>query len=252
MGLRSKQLTLLRKTVMEAYEARGITKDNPDTWGEAVPTLNDVYNLYFAKNDIKEDSLYAAISNLADFEIFEPETSKTKPLFDIIDGVTVINMTGYEENLQNLVVAITLDVFYNQMLNSGASKIVGDHRQLTKMILVDEADNFLSKDFKSFKKILKEGRMFGVGAILSTQLLSHFSTPDNEYSKYVLTWIVHNVSDLNSKDVRFIFNTQTKVEEENISNRIKSLTKHQSLVKLPDIEIPIAMKDKAFWELVSE
>ena len=35
---------------------------------------------------------------------------------------------------------------------------------------------FLSKDFETLKKILKEGREFGVGTILSTQLLSHFST----------------------------------------------------------------------------
>ena len=59
------------------------------------------------------------------------------------------------------------------MLVVGESKQENGYRQLNKLILVDEADNFLSKNFISIKKILKEGRMFGVGTILSTQLLSH-------------------------------------------------------------------------------
>jgi len=50
----------------------------------------------------------------------------------------VINLSGYDESVQNLVVAITLDLFYTQMQKSGYSKIEGDYRQLNKMILVDE------------------------------------------------------------------------------------------------------------------
>ena len=69
--------------------------------------------------------------------------------------------------------------------------------------------------------------MFGVGTILSTQLLSHFATSENEYQNYILTWIIHNVSDLNNKDVRYIFNTQSKGEEDSIYNKIKSLAKHE-------------------------
>ena len=43
-----------------------------------------------------------------------------------------------------------------QMQAHGHSKIEGNLRQLNKIILVDEADNFISKDFASLKKILKE------------------------------------------------------------------------------------------------
>lgn len=75
-------------------------------------------------------------------------------------------------------------------------------RQLNKIILVDEADNFLSKDFTALKKILKEGREFGVGTILSTQLLTHFSTDKNDYANYILNWVVHRVDDLNNRDVK--------------------------------------------------
>ena len=248
-GLGVKQKALLMDVIMEAYELKGILKHDEDTWTKPAPTISDVCSIYFNREDVKEDSLYAALRTLYDFEIFEPDSSKTKNLFEIIDGVTVIKLSGYDEATQNLVVAITLDIFYNQMFIEGESKQEGQYRQLNKLILVDEADNFLSKNFTSLKKILKEGRMFGVGTILSTQLLSHFATSENEYQNYILTWIIHNVSDLNNKDVRYIFNTQSKAEEDSIYNKIKSLAKHESLVKIPKENAPIYIRDKAFWEL---
>ena len=248
-GLGIKQETLLRDLIMEAYEKRGIIKNKPDTWDNPAPTLKDVYDIYVNRDDLKEDSLYAAFSNLIDFEIFEPDPNETESLFDLIDGVTVIDLSGYDPGIQNLVVAITLDLFYSQMQAYGHSKIDGSLRQLNKIVLVDEADNFLSKNFASLKKILKEGREFGVGTILSTQLLSHFSTGENDYANYILTWVIHNVANLNNKDVKYIFNTQSKQEEEHLYNKIKSLNKHYSLVKMGDSDRPIYMKDKAFWEL---
>jgi len=249
-GLGIKQETLLRDLIMEAYEKRGIIKNDPNTWDKPAPTLKDVYDIYVSKEDLKEDSLYAAFSNLIDFEIFEPDPNETKSLFDLIDGVTVIDLSGYDPGIQNLVVAITLDLFYSQMQTHGHSKIDGNLRQLKKIVLVDEADNFLSKNFSSLKKILKEGREFGVGTILSTQLLSHFSTSENEYANYILTWVVHNVADLSNKDVKYIFNTQSKSEEDNIYSKIKSLNKHYSLVKMGDSNRAVFMKDRAFWELM--
>lgn len=249
-GLGIKQETLLRDLIMEAYERKGIMKNQPETWNNPAPTLKDVYDIYVSRDDLKEDSLYAAFSNLVEFEIFEPDSSNTRSLFDLIDGVTVIDLSGYDPDIQNLVVAITLDLFYSQMQAFGHSKITGQFRQLNKVILVDEADNFLSKDFETLKKILKEGREFGVGTILSTQLLSHFSTGENKYSDYILSWIVHNVAELNVKDAKYIFNVQTKAEQEAICSKIKTLSKHYSLVKMGDSDRPIFMKDKAFWELI--
>lgn len=251
-GLGIKQETLLRDLIMEAYEKRGIIKNKPETWNKPAPTLKDVYDIYVNREDLKEDSLYATFSNLIDFEIFETDPLKTKGLFDLIDGVTVIDLSGYDPGIQNLVVAITLDLFYSQMQAYGHSKIDGKLRQLNKIVLVDEADNFLSKNFSSLKKILKEGREFGVGTILSTQLLSHFSTGENDYANYILTWVIHNVADLNNKDVRYIFNTKSKQDEETLFAKIKNLNKHYSLVKMGDTDRPIYMKDKAFWELIKQ
>jgi DNA phosphorothioation-dependent restriction protein DptH len=250
LGVKQKQF--LNDLIIEAYESRGINKANKNTWDSMPPTLHDVYRKFMDHDEAKEDSLYAALKQISDFELFSPYNDETMPLFDMIEGIAVINLAGYDPSVQNLVVGITLDSFYSQMLTKGHSAIQGDYRELTKMILVDEADNFLSKDFASLKKIMKEGREFGVGTILSTQFMSHFATADNDYSQYILTWIVHNVSELKKKEVQSIFNPVTAQENEQLSNRIRSLKKHQSLVTSVSNNKYDLMEDKAFWQLLEE
>jgi DNA phosphorothioation-dependent restriction protein DptH len=240
----------LRDVIVEAYEVKGIYKDKRETWALPAPTIGDVCNIYMSDENIAQDSLYAAISNLQDFEIFEPNTSKTKSLYSLIEGVTVINLSGYDESIQNLIVAITLDAFYTQMQVNGHSEIQRNMRQIRKMILVDEADNFLSKNFSSIKKILKEGREFGVGTILSTQFLNHFSTGENDYSNYILTWVIHRVNEIKTKEVESLFTIESKDQRDNLMKTIKGLEKHQSIVNLAGSE-PLLIKDKAFWELIN-
>ena len=249
-GLGNVQQQKLKTLLIDAYREKGIIKEDKTTWGKPSPTLHDICSLYLEDPKSPQDSLFAALSSLYDFEIFEPKSENTVSLYSLLDGIVVVNLSGYSADIQNLVVAITLDLFYNQMQNNGHSKINGSSRQLTKMILVDEADNFLSKEFISIKKILKEGREFGVGTILSTQFLNHFSTSDNDYSNYILTWIVHRVNEIKLKEVESLFNLSTKEQKENLLNLIKKLDKHISVVNLAGSP-PIMIKDKAFWELIN-
>lgn len=252
-NLGPKQQDTLFQCIIDAYTVRGINPPDPSTWANTAPTFEQVYQMYVGNDDIKKnDSLAAAMNKLHQFEVFESNPNNTKSLFDILNGVVVIDLSGYDPDIQNLVIAITLDLFYAQMQAAGSSKMDGKYRQLTRMILVDEADNFMSEGFPSLKKILKEGREFGVGTILSTQFLKHFGNGDDDYSKYILTWIVHNVSDLKNNDVDFVFNTASKSTESlNLFNRIKALKIHQSIVKL-GTGSPIYLRDKAFWELYNE
>ncbi|SDF93503.1 DNA phosphorothioation-dependent restriction protein DptH [Pedobacter terrae] len=248
-NLGNKQKALLKETIMAAYQEKGIFKNQPETWTRTAPTISDVCQLYLSDEKVAVDSLHAALSQLHDFEIFQSNGAKTSSLYELIDGVTVIKLSGYSADIQNLVVAITLDAFYSQMQKNGHSRIDGNYRQLTKMVLVDEADNFLSKNFLSLRKILKEGREFGVGTILSTQFLNHFSTAENEYDQYILTWIIHRVNDVKVKDIDALFSVQEKDKKEKLIQTIKKLQKHQSLVSLGG-SAPVVIEDMPFWKLM--
>lgn len=246
-GLGQKQQLKLRKLVLDAYELAGIYKNDPSTWNNPAPTIAQIWDLFLDQEKVEEDSLYAALDSLATFEIFETSPEDVKPLYDLIDGVTVIELAGYSPQIQNLVVALTLDLFYAQMQKNGKPTVTGDYRQITKMILVDEADNFMSQDFASLKKILKEGREYGVGVILSTQQMTHFKTAENNYASYILTWIVHRVSEIKNADIQLVFNQSDKNEQDALKINIGKLDKHFSLYIDGDKKVT-KMRDKAFWE----
>ena len=244
-----KQRMKLVTLIMECYELAGIVPHDRSTWNRVAPTIEDVWQQYLAQEKVDEDSLYAALYNLAGFQIFETNPEKMTSLYDLVDGVTVIELAGYSQEIQNLVVALTLDLFYAQMQKRGKPVVRGDYRQLTKMILVDEADNFMRQDFSSLRKILKEGREYGVGAILSTQEITHFKTGENNYASYILTWVIHRVSEIKNGDIKAVFNVDDKGEQESLMGQIRQLEKHFSLYVDGDKNVK-KMRDKAFWELV--
>lgn len=248
-GLGKKQQLALENVILQCYEDSGIHPENPSTWSIPAPTIEDVWQQYL-ESEPDEDSLYAALSKLARFKIFEDNIEGLLSLYELVDGVTVIELAGYPPQVQNLVVALTLDLFYSQMQKQGKPSVKGNFRQVTKMILVDEADNFMSQDFPSLRRILKEGREYGVGVILSTQDITHFKTKDNDYSTYILSWVVHRVSQIKNQDIKALFNKDEKQEQEYLMKTIRELEKHYSLYVDGDKRIT-KIKDRAFWELPS-
>lgn len=248
-GLGHKQQLKLENLILECYEAAGISPEDPTTWSRTAPTIEDVWLRFLDQEKVEEDSLYAALSKLARYKIFETIPEKMTSLYELIDGVTVIELASYPPEVQNLVVALTLDLFYAQMQKRGKPVVRGDYRQLTKMILVDEADNFMRQDFSSLRKILKEGREYGVGAILSTQEITHFKTGENNYASYILTWVIHRVSEIRNADIKAVFNVDDKGEQESLMGQIRQLEKHFSLYVDGDKRVK-KMRDCAFWELV--
>ena len=248
-----KQKNSLYSCIDQAYRNQGIIASNPETWNNLAPTFDMVYDIYVNDPDIpKNDSLEAAMQDLHKFSIFESNPYHTASLFDVLRGVVVIDLSGYDESIQSLIVGITLDQFYAQMHSHGSSRTNGTYRELTRMILVDEADNFMRKDFPSLKKIMKEGREFGVGTILSTQCLDHFTTGGDDYSRYIMTWVVHNVSDLKRSDVEYIFRTTAHSDDTNrLYEAIKNNDRFHSIVKIGNAE-PVHVRDKAFFELLKD
>ncbi|MCG9744276.1 MULTISPECIES: DNA phosphorothioation-dependent restriction protein DptH [Vibrio] len=247
-GLGQKQQLRLRKLVGEAYELAGIRKADPSTWTKPAPTISQVWDL-FIETDPDEDSLYAALESLYELEIFEDDNTKCMSLYDLVDGITVVELAGYPSEIQNLVVALTLDLFYSQMQKKGKPEVQGDFRQITKMILVDEADNFMTQNFPSLRKILKEGREYGVGVILSTQDITHFQTGENDYSSYVLTWVIHRVAKIRPQELKAMFGVNEKAEQEKLMETINKLEKHFSLY-IDGAKKIVKMRDRAFWELI--
>jgi len=239
----------LKNCILSAYENKGIDKDDLDSFDNTPPTMRDIIAIASSLKKGVDGSLEAALSDLHEDEIFEPNARKCQSLYNKLDdNVVVIKLGGLDSKLQNLIVSVMLDQFYIQMHQSPKPKAHGVHRALKKLVLVDEADNFMSQDFASLRKILKEGREFGVGCLLSTQGLDHFVTSENTYSDYVTAWVAHRLNNPKPKDVSQLLNTGTKNELDARMTEVRGLEKHHSLFVNGRKEV-IYQESTAFWSL---
>lgn len=130
---------------MAAYEKMKIFSDSEKTWKRPAPTFETVYQQFENSKAFHDnDKLMAVMKKIRDFVIFEPDPYKVVPLKELLRGVLVVDVSDYDEDIQDLVVAITLDQFYAQMQSSGSSQTDGKLRQLRSFVLVDEADHIMN------------------------------------------------------------------------------------------------------------
>ncbi|MBP5563334.1 MAG: DUF87 domain-containing protein [Bacteroidales bacterium] len=244
-GLGQVQASRIKQVIIETYEQFGITRDS-QTWGLPLPTMNDVVKNYLEANDAR-DSVYALFSKLSDYSIFTPDNYKCVSLFEWLDGVKVIDLTIYPEDTKKVIVSLILDLFYEEMRLLGESNTLGRYRELRAMILVDEAHQFLNKDFKAFRNIISEGRMFGVGMILSTQNLSDFKSSKMDYSSFIGSWIIHHVNNISRGEISNIFGSADN-NYQGYMDFITNAKKFESICKLGNTIVGI--RDLPYFELI--
>ena len=202
-GLGLKQQSNIKQVIIDTYKDAGITKD-PSSWENPVPTMEQVIEKYFDTYDAN-DKAFALFDKLRDYTIFTADNSNCVSLFEWLNSVRVIDLTLYPDDTKKVIVSLILDLFYAEMRQLGGSKQENGFRELRAMIMVDEAHQFLKKDFNSFRSIISEGRMFGVGMILSTQNVSDFKTSKEDYSQFILSWVIHHVNSISKAEISNIF-----------------------------------------------
>lgn len=245
-GLGLKQQSNIKQVIIDTYNDAGITRD-PNTWDNTVPTMEQVIEKYFETYDAN-DKAYALFDKLQDYTIFTTDNSNCVSLFEWLNSVRVIDLTLYPDDTKKVIVSLILDLFYAEMRQLGGSKQEKGFRELRAMIMVDEAHQFLKKDFNSFRSIISEGRMFGVGMILSTQNISDFKTSQEDYSQFILSWVIHHVNSISKAEIANIFgasdpNGERYMDFINKAKLFESVCKIGSKVD--------GIRDLPFFELVA-
>ena len=246
-GLGLKQQSNIKQVIIDTYKDAGITKD-PTTWKNPVPTMEQVIEKYFETYDAN-DKAFALFDKLRDYTIFTTDNSNCVSLFEWLNSVRVIDLTLYPDDTKKVIVSLILDLFYAEMRQLGGSKQKDGFRELRAMIMVDEAHQFLKKDFNSFRSIISEGRMFGVGMILSTQNVSDFKTSKEDYSQFILSWVIHHVNSISKAEIANIFgasdpNSDRYMDFINRAKLFESVCKIGSRVE--------GIRDLPFFELVKQ
>lgn len=244
-GLGLKQQANIKKVIIDTYADFGITRDS-STWGKVPPTMENVIAKYFETYDANDKS-YALFDKLQDYTIFSPDNSNCVSLFEWLDRARVIDLTMYPDDTKKVIVSLILDLFYAEMQQLGGSKQEQGFRQLRAMIMVDEAHQFLKKDFNSLRKIISEGRMFGVGMILSTQNVGDFKTSQEDYTQFILSWMIHHVANVTNSELASIFGAGNP-HLEKFRSFINKAQIFESVCKLGNYVTSV--RDLPFFELI--
>ena len=226
-GIGPRQRNYLKTAVLQAYESRA----------SRAPTLIDVVHEYLGVVGERVDSTYSILSDLVDLEIFVDNSSEAVSFDEFFTGVTVIDLAalGVGEKERNMLLVLFLNLYYEYMINLVKEPYLGTDPQLRfidSMLLVDEADNIMKYNFEVLRQILLQGREFGVGVLLASQFLSHFKTRETDYSEPLLTWCIHKVPNVTSKELQSIGLSRVS---SSMVERVKSLEVHQCLYKTLDV-----------------
>lgn len=243
-GIGPVQRDKLKRAVKAAYDSA-----LPGT----PPTLDNVHSAYLEITEGKADSPTAIIGDLIDMEVFASNPRETVPFNEFLDGVVVISLDalGQDDHSKNMLVAVMLNLFYENMLRTPKRPFVGSDPQLRAIdsyLLVDEADNIMRYEFDVLRKLLLQGREFGTGIILASQYLRHFKVNATDYREPLLTWFIHKVPNVTPSELGALGLTGSVAD---LAERVKTLQNHQCLYKSFDIPGEI-IRGLPFFELVQQ
>ncbi|MDB4928242.1 MAG: hypothetical protein JWM10_726 [Myxococcaceae bacterium] len=249
------------KGVQACLADAGIDAADPKTFTRPFPTIKDLLDL-LTKRDLAAGSPQSLLSELVDLGVFAEEAPEADigALFDGINVIDLQPLAGMRPTIR-AIIAFFMNAFYRQMLQGAEAPLAPGEapgkelRQLRRMILVDEADDFLSLNIESLRYILQQGRSFGCGVILSTQFLSHFDQGGEELKASIGTWILHQMANVDRKSLSSLFSLNTRDEAVNIAAKIGALPKHTSLCRGLSTEgcrdRLVTVRDLAFKDLIA-
>ncbi len=228
-GIGPVQRKQLKNAVKSAYEACKVDARQP--------TVYDVASHYSKIIGSKADSPSAILEDIVDREMFHPEPEKAEAFEEFLDGVVVVDLAslGQDDRAKNMLVAVMLNMFYEHMLRIPKRPYQGTAPQLRvvdSFLLVDEADNIMRYEFDVLRKVLLQGREFGVGVILASQYLRHFKAGASDYREPLLTWFIHKVPNIVPSELQAL---GLSADVAQMAERIKELPKHSCLYKTLDV-----------------
>jgi DNA phosphorothioation-dependent restriction protein DptH len=244
-GIGPVQRSNLKQAVRKAYEVAALNGKQP--------TIYDVHSEYRTILNGKLDSPFAIIDDLVDREVFSRDPAEGAGFKSFFDGVVVISLgsLGQDDRAKNMLVATMLNMFYEYMLKVPKRAYRGSDPQLRVIdsyLLVDEADNIMQYEFDVLKKVLLQGREFGVGVILASQYLKHFKVNASDYREPLLTWFIHKVPNVTPQELAGLGLTADLAE---LAARVKQLPNHHCLYKSANVggEVILGMP---FYRIIQE
>ncbi len=195
--LGDKQYATIINALKVCYMRNGITKD-PKTWEKEPPDFSEVEEYL-----LQEDSrLRHKFGKMFEYGIFSTEESLN--VEDLFFESHYINLSNLPNDLQYLTAETLLRKVYRSAKMFGN---IGTEKGYRLFVLVDEA-KLLSPTKKNDPKAIinilgTEGRKFGIGMLISSQLTDHFGDDvlGNMATKIALKPLKRKIASKNAKEM---------------------------------------------------
>lgn len=240
------QKSTLVQSVMAAYAQCGITED-PQSWSRPAPTFDQVYREYLDRpRSQHDDSLEHILENLAGMELFAEKADGDTDRYSSFRGVVVLDLSGYSEPVKNLAAMVILGKFSNRMTGSQPEQ------DLQKLVLVDEADDILSRGCPVLKRIIQEGKERGVGVMLSARYPDFLQAVGFDCRQYIQLWLVHHVEELRKAELEYILRAEPFDPcVEQLYHTLRRLDRNESMLRLDEGE-PLVMENLPFHDISTD
>ncbi|VXC05845.1 SPG23_c9, whole genome shotgun sequence [Arthrobacter sp. 9V] len=222
-GVGPVQSSLLNEAVRNLYDRN----DNRP------PTLAEVRAEYLEKSG-NPDSVSSILDSFVLSQIFSSDRSKLMPFGELLNGrvvVVALDRLGPDQSAKNALVALFLNLYYDNMLRSDRPPFQGTEPQLRflkSFLLVDEAVNIMRYDFQVLMDLMLQGRQFGYGVMLASQYLSHFKEGRENFGQPLRTWFIHKVPSVNARELASLGLPDLA---QDVPRRIPELRQHEVLYK---------------------
>jgi DNA phosphorothioation-dependent restriction protein DptH len=237
-----------------AVQSERLEKSITDLFEEAAgvePTIDEVADRYRTETG-KADAVTGILSVFTRGGWFSSDRSKMKKFSEMLgDEVLVVSLDDPEmdDSSKTAVAALFLNLYRQHMLDQTKWPFQGEDPQLRRLnsfVLIDEAHNVMNLNLAALREILLQGRQFGVGAILSSQFLSHFKNSDDDFRQPLLTWFIHKVPSLRQQELRDLGMANAT---EGLVSEVLDLPVSSSLYKSFGVDGRI-IREIPYWRLI--
>jgi SHS2 domain-containing protein len=170
-GLGDIQHPLLKDAIKRAYQEKGFSVSDRNTWNNDPPQFQDIWTIleFMEQNEgVNVRNLKYRVEPLFENNIFT-SLAEGFSISEILRQNSIINLSTLPTpELMKSVARFVLQSVYSKMLSEGPSK------EIKLYVVIDEAHK-LSYD-QTLTELIREARKYGVGFILASQSVRDFDT----------------------------------------------------------------------------
>jgi DNA sulfur modification protein DndE len=168
-ALGGQQGDLLREAVLAVLRAK-----QPAT----IADIREAVKREYDKLNRKPDEMLATLNELNSFTLFEPKTSPA----EFFGRSWIISLPpATPDSVKRLVVNLTLDALDRWLNSLPESQIIGGHRGLRHLCMIDEAHQILETKLPALGNLVRMSRSKGGIVMLISQSPNDFSNEDDDF-----------------------------------------------------------------------